>query len=71
MSLVTLKLSKAGQHALGCTRQSIQALRTGGPATAPTVITLPVPGCPSRALVFTTTTQTSLGTVSAVQPSGG
>jgi hypothetical protein len=71
VSLVTLKLNKAGQHALGCSRLSIQALRTGGSPSAPTVITLPVPGCPSRTLVFTTTTQTSLGKVSVVQPTGG
>ena len=70
LSLVTLKLSTAGQHALGCTAKSLQALRTGGTASAPAVITLPVPGCPSRAVVFTTVSRTALGKVAASHPAG-
>ena len=70
LRLVTLTLSKAGQQALGCRARSLQALQTGGSASAPTVITLPAPGCPSRAVVFSTTTTTSLGTYSVARSLG-
>lgn len=70
LRLVTLTLSKAGQQALGCRVRSLQALRTGGSASAPTVITLPVPGCPSRAVVFSTTKTASLGTYSVARSVG-
>ncbi|MER7582386.1 hypothetical protein [Kitasatospora sp. NPDC097691] len=65
-ALVTLTLDEAGQNALGCTARSLQALRTGGSASAPTVITLPTPNCPARTVVFTTVPPQRLGTVSVV-----
>jgi hypothetical protein len=68
--LVTLTLSKAGQQALGCRLRSLQALQIGGSSSAPAVITLPTPGCPSRAVVFSTTTTKSLGSYSAVRSVG-
>ena len=71
VSLVTLQLTKAGQDALKCNLATLKALRTGGTAAAPTVITFPVPGCPSQTVVFTTTSQTPLGKVSAAPPAGG
>jgi hypothetical protein len=69
--LVTLTLSSAGRQALHCPAQSLQALQTGGNASAPTVITLPAPGCPSRTIVFTTVPPRPLGTVSVPQPMSG
>ena len=64
VSLVTLTLNNAGKSALGCKASSVQALRTGGTADAPTVITLPQQGCPSKSLTFTTATPVGYGTVS-------
>jgi hypothetical protein len=46
-------------------------LRTGGTDAAPTVITLPEPGCPSRTLTFTTSEPEPLGVVKAVKPVEG
>ncbi len=66
--LVTLTLNQAGQRALGCSANSLRALQTGGDASAPIVITLPTPDCPSRAVVFTTTKPEGFGTVAPVQP---
>ena len=65
--LVTLTLSDAGKRALGCSLDSIQGLQTGGTASAPTVITLPTPDCPSRTVVFTTTQPEGFGTLTPAQ----
>ncbi|MFD8301517.1 hypothetical protein ACFV29_04030 [Streptomyces sp. NPDC059690] len=61
--LVTLTLNDAGQKALSCTAHSLQALQTGGSTSAPTVITLPTPGCTARMVEFTTRPPQPLGTV--------
>lgn len=68
VSLVRLTLNDAGKAALGCRANTVQALRTGGTDTAPTVITWPQEGCPSRTLTFTTATPAVLGTVSTPKP---
>jgi hypothetical protein len=68
VSLVQLTLNDAGKAALGCRANAVQALRTGGTDTAPTVITLPQQGCPSRTLTFTTASPVGLGTVSTAKP---
>jgi hypothetical protein len=68
--LATLMLTPAGQRALHCPVRSIQALETGGSATAPIVITLPAHGCRSRTIVFTTAGP-ALGNVSVARPTGG
>ncbi|BBH70729.1 hypothetical protein ACTI_74140 [Actinoplanes sp. OR16] len=64
--LLTLTLNDAGRRALGCDVDTITAVRTGGTDAAPTVITVPVPGCPSRVLTFPVTTPTPLGRASVV-----
>lgn len=68
--LVTLTLNGAGHRTLRCQVRSLQALQTGGSASAPTVITLPTSSCPSRTVVFTTAPPHALGTVS-VPPTVG
>jgi hypothetical protein len=70
-SLVTLTLNEAGRAALGCPHTtSLKALKTGGTATAPTLITFPVRGCPSKTLTFATAEPGPLGTVAADEPVG-
>lgn len=69
VSLVTLNLLTAGQDALDCKAESVQALRIGGSDDAPLVITLSTRTCPEAKLVtFTTAQPEPLGTVESVEP---
>ncbi len=53
ISVVTLRLNPVGQAELGCTGvTSLEALLLKEDKTAPTVITFPVTGCPSRKVIF-------------------
>jgi len=68
--LLELTLNDAGRAALGCPQlPRINAVRIGGTDAAPTVVTVPAPGCPSRTLTFPAASPTPLGSVSVVPTS--
>ncbi|WP_436536119.1 hypothetical protein [Actinoplanes sp. HUAS TT8] len=64
--LLTLTLNAAGQQALGCGLAAVNAIRIGGTDSAPMVQTVPVPGCPSKTLIFPVGTPAPLGSASPI-----
>jgi hypothetical protein len=63
-TLVTLKLTDAGKAALGCSALTIQAIRVGGGAETPRIITVPTSDCATAKLIdFKVTNAAVLGSV--------
>jgi hypothetical protein len=66
-TLVSLKLSKAGQTALDCPTSSLQGLRVGGEDEAPLIVTFPTEDCASKLVAFKVTEPEGFGSVEEVE----